>query len=1141
MTLKDIRNRVVQAIVLVLLVAAAASAQEFRGTLSGQILDAGSAAVPGAQVVATDIDTGAKYETRSTAEGQYTLPFLAPGYFRLSASANGFKRYIRDRVRVSANERVRLDMTLEVGALAESVTVTAEAPLLEAATGSTGQVINTQQIENMPLNGRTPLVLSQLAFGVIPANDPRNVRPFDNSGASGFSMGGAPSKTNEVLLDGAPDLMASGNGQVAYNPPMDSVQEVKVESFQADAAYGHTGGGTVNVVMKSGTNQLHGTAYWFTQPSVLAATPFFTNAAGQEKSDPLYHQWGTTAGAPLMIPKVLNGRDKVFFFFTYEGMKNDRPSPQSLTVPTPAEINGDFSALLKAGSSYQIYDPDTGTAAGPRINRQPLAGNLIPAPRFNAVAKNFLKFFPAPNQPGLIDGQNNYLSANVEHNIYNNELGRMDFNISNRQKLFFDVRHNERGINAQNALGDGNVAVGQRAARKNYGATLDTVYTFTPTTLLDVRLNWTRFAEYTGSASDGFNMTDLGFPAALSAAATRATMPYIDLNRFSDLGARQDGDTPGDTFQIFTSLTHIRGRHSLKAGTDLRLARTDVSNWANGSGNYTFREQWTNGPADNAAPSPLGQDLAAFVLGLPTAGTFDVNAASSTQAKSYALFLQDDFRVRRDLTLNLGIRYDRDLGMTERYNRAIAGFAFNAPSPISAAAAAAYAKNPISEVPVSQFKTPGGLQFASPGERALYHTQAHYFAPRFGFAWSLNNKTVLRGGTGVFYFPLAGGLYQTGYSISTPLVATLNGYLAPNVTLSNPFPNGIQQPVGAAAGLSTALGQSITFGNPNPLNPYSVRWSLGVQRELGRNLLFQIGYQGNHAVHMATSPQLDSIPSAFLSRSPVRDQAVINRLTANVANPFAGLNPGGSINGSTVALNQLLLPYPQFTGVTMSGLNNGESYMHMLQIGFEKRFSHGLQFLANFSRSKLMQKLSYLNSLPFQELALEKRVADEDRPYRLIASASYELPIHTSSHGWNRLVSGWVLNTIYSAQSGAPLGWGNMLYGCNSLSITPRNVDNAFDTSCFNKVSAQQLSFNLRAFPSVFGRWDNVRNIDISVIKEMAITEKVKVQFRGEAFNAFNRPEFSSPSVSPTGAGFGKVTSQANLPRQIQMALRFKW
>lgn len=1120
---------------------AAVLAQEFRGTVSGQVLDAQAASVPGAKIVATDLDTGAVYETVSTSEGQYTLPFLAPGFYRISATANGFKRYVWQRLRVSANERVRLDISLEVGALAETVTVTAEAPILQTATGSSGQVINTGQIENMPLNGRTPLVLSQLAFGVIPANDPRNVRPFDNSGASGFSMGGAPSKTNELLLDGAPDLMASGNGQVAYNPPMDAVQEVKVESFQADAAYGHTGGGTVNVVMKSGTNALHGAANWFNQPSALAATPFFTNRAGQKKSDPLYHQYGATVGGPLLLPKLYDGRDKVFFFFTYEGMRNNRPAPQSITVPTPQEISGDFSALLKAGGSYQLYDAQTGVVSGSRVSRQPFAGNLIPSGRINAIARNYLRYYPAANQAGLIDGQNNYLSQHVEGNTFDNELGRMDFNFGNKDKLFFNIRHNQRGINAMNDLGEGNVATGQRAARKNHGATVDEIHTLNPTTILDVRLNWTRYSEYVGSASDGFNMTELGFPATLAASATRATMPYIDLNRFFDLGARQDADSPGDTFQIFSSLTHVAGAHSLKFGVDLRLARTDVSNFSNGSGNYTFREQWTNGPLDNSASAPLGQDLAAFLLGLPTGGTFDVNAAASTQSRSYAIFLQDDFRVRRNLTLNLGIRYDRDLGMTERYNRAINGFAFNTPSPLSDAAAAAYAKNPISEVPVSQFKTLGGLLFAGPGNRNVYDTKARYFSPRFGFAWSVNRGTVIRGGTGVFFFPLSGNLYQTGFSASTPVVATLNGYLTPNVTLSNPFPNGIQQPVGAAAGLATALGQSVSFYNPTPLNPYSLRWFLGVQREVTHNLLFQIGYEGNHAVHLATSPQINSVPSIFLSRSPVRDQNVINRLTANVTNPFAGLVPNGSINGSTVPLNQLLLPYPQFTGVTMSGLNNGESYLHMLQVGFEKRFSHGLQFLANFSRSKLMQKLSYLNNLPLAELALEKRVADEDRPYRFVASASYQLPFGNGRHGWSRLAGGWVLNTIYSVQAGAPLGFSNAIYGCSDFQITPRNVNHAFDVSCFNRVSAQQLSWSLRTFPSVFGRWDDVNNIDISVIKNVGITEKLTGQFRAEAFNAFNRPEFSTPSVTPTSSSFGMVTSQSNLPRQIQLAVRFRW
>lgn len=1115
-----------------LLLACAAWCQEFRSTLSGRVLDPSSAGIPQAKILATQVETHSVFEALSDSEGRYTIPFLPPGSYTVEAEKLGFKKFRQNGFRVSTNERPTLDIRFEIGDVSQAVTVTADASMLETATGSNGQVINTTQIENMPLNGRTPLVLSQLAYGVIPANDPRNVRPFDNAGPSDFSMGGAPSRTNELLLDGAPN---SKSNQVSYNPPVDAVQEIKVESFSTDAAYGHTGGGTVNVVMKSGTNDLHGTAYWFNQSARFAATPFFTNRAGQQKSEPLYHQYGANAGGPLIAPKLFNGRNRVFFFVAFEGMKNDRPGPSTVTVPTADEMKGDFSGLLRAGASYQIYDPLTGVQEGSRVRRQPFAGNIIPANRISPIAKNYLQFYPAPNQAGLVDGQNNYLAPIVEHNSFDNEIGRLDFNLSQRNKFFYNFRHNNRDIDAQNTFQ--NLAQGEHSARTNWGTIFDDVFTINPTTVLNTRLAWNRYTVRIGQTSDGFDMTTFGFPASLAAAATKKMLPYIDLDRFNDLGHTNGSNSPADTFQIFSSVMHFAGPHSLKAGADLRLYRNNITNFKNGSGSYTFRSDWTRGPLDNSTAAPLGQDFAAFLLGLPSSGTFDVNAAGSDQSSYFALFLQDDFRVRRNLTLNLGLRYERDLAVTERYNRAVRGFDATVANPISASALAAYQRAPIPELPASQFRTPGGLLFAGAGNSALYSTPANAFSPRIGFAWSLNSKTVVRGGTGLYYFPISASYVQTGFTATTPLVATLNGYLSPAATLANPFPGGIQQPVGAAAGLSTNVGQGVSFYGSSANNPYSARWDLNIQRSLTQNLVLELGYVGNHSVHLDTTSNLNAVPRQYYSTSLVRDQNLINQMTANVANPFANLLPGTNLNGSTVQRNQLLKPFPEFTGVTQSGnLNDGSSFFNMLQVRLEKRFSHGLQVLANYSYSKLLEMRSRLNDTdPY----FEKRVADEDRPQRLIVSASYQLPF--AKH--NRWLGGWVVNSIYTRQSGSPLAWGNVIYVGGDLNLNPRAIDGAFDTTRFNRVSAQQLDWNIRQFPTRFNnlRGDGPNNVDFSILKDTRLKERLVLQYRCEFFNAMNHPAFRDPSLSPTSSAFGTITAQANLPRSTQMALRLKW
>src|SRR3954449_1349026 len=354
-------------------------AQQFRGSISGRVLDQQQAAVPGAKIHAVESETGAKFQTVTNGDGTYVLTFLPPGPYSVAAEAAGFKRYVNAQVRVTTNEREQLDITLEVGTIDQSVTVSAEASMLDTASASTGQVINTRQIENMPINGRAPLVLAQLAYGVTPNSDPKFSRPFDNAGPSGFSMGGAPNQSNELLIDGSPDT--TRNLRVSYNPPPDAVAEVKVETFQTDAAYGHTGGGTVNVVMKGGTNTFHGSAYDFNQVSKLAATPWFTNRAGQRKSQLIFNQWGMSASGPVWLPKIYNGKNKLFWFFSYEGIHDAFPEPQTGTVATAAERKGDFSQLLTAGANYQIYDPLTGVQNGSRVQRTPFLNNIIPSNR----------------------------------------------------------------------------------------------------------------------------------------------------------------------------------------------------------------------------------------------------------------------------------------------------------------------------------------------------------------------------------------------------------------------------------------------------------------------------------------------------------------------------------------------------------------------------------------------------------------------------------------------------------------------------------------------------------------------------------------------------------------------------------------
>ena len=454
-------------------------------------------------------------------------------------------------------------------------------------------------------------------------------------------------------------------------------------------------------------------------------------------------------------------------------------------------------------------------------------------------------------------------------------------------------------------------------------------------------------------------------------------------------------------------------------------------------GQYTFGTNWTNA-GTGAASAALGQDIAAFLLGLPTGGNFDLNTSRTQSANYYAGFVQDDWRVRSNLTLNLGLRYERETGTIERFNRTTVGFDPTAVNSATNAARAAYARSPIPELPVNQFAATGGVLFAKDGIAKSTIPIPGHLARGWASAWNALSKTVVRGGVGMYYNTYGTtGIQQPGFNQQTALVATLDNYVTPAATLSNPFPSGFLQPAGSSKGFDTFLGQNITYTNRDLAQPYVWRWSFNVQQELGHNMLVEVGYIGSRAsklleVRSGSDNDLDRnyIPLELLSTSPTRDQATIDRLNRVVPNPFAGLLPGTGLNGSTTSAEQLLRPYPQFSGangVRMIGANTGRSWFHMLQTRFEKRYSSGFNFLTNFQWQKMMEEMNRLNPAdPF----LEHRIADEDRPLRLVLSGTYELPfgkgkpILGSANGFvTRLAGGWQLNAIYIAQSGSPIDW----------------------------------------------------------------------------------------------------------------------
>jgi hypothetical protein len=1128
-----------------------AHAQISKGTVSGRVTDPTGAVVTGANVVATEMSTGSNYTVVTNRAGEYTFPFVAPGTYRVAVSMNGFKGFVRENVEVGANEHVGVDIALEMGEQSQTVTVSTESSLLETTTASIGQVLNQEDAANMPVNGNTPLILAQLAMGVIPANNPQFFHPFDNSGPSGFTMGGAAQKKNELLMDGSPDYLFDGT--IAYSPPMDAVQEVKVDAFQADAAYGHTAGGTVNQVTKSGTNKYHGSLYEFGQWSALDDTPWFTKSANAKKSVTRSNQFGGSYGGPVVIPRLFNGHDRVFIFGAFEEFLDNTPSPTKTTVPTDAEKQGDFSALLP---TTVIYDPYTAVLSGGKITRTPISylgrANVVPPSYLNAIGTKLLSYYAEPNLATTSPtGQNFYYPGNSTDR-FDSELTRIDVMISSKNKLFYDFRHNDR-FHASGNVFD-NVATGSYLIQPNWGSTLDDVHVFSGSTVWDNRFNWTRNTT-SRPIPQSVPLTALGFPSSVMAESPHPAFPVITMSSFVSFGGSGGQYEPFDGFQVFSMLSHVVGRHNLEVGADGRLEKTWSVAYGNSAGGYNFSPNtnssnagWSNGPTSTAGAA-FGQDLANLEMGLPASGLFDLNTNTTASAKYLAVFVQDNFRLLPSLTLNLGLRYEHDFPTVESDNRAINGFASNTVNPINPAAQAAFAAHPVAGITFPTLM--GGLVYATPSNRNFYATKADNISPRLGFAWTPLPQTSIRGGFGIFNDNVGRqNAISPGYNQQTAMPITTNSYLTPATTISNPFPAGLLQPAGNSLGLSTSLGQSVSFYSTQVRNDYAVRWDLDIQRNLPGNTLVEVGYVGSHLARLPVSKNLDYIPASYLNVGQKRVASVVTFLSASVTNPFAGLIPGTTLNTATIAQSQLLLPYPQYTGITQSLDPIGSTVYDMLEMRVEKRMSHGVRFVANYALSKKLDRTSYLNP---QDANLEKRISADDRPHHLVISGTWELPFGEKRRFnpqipvANYLMSGWNLTEIYSLQpDGPPFAWGDIVYNgtsLNDLKVNPHNVSGTFDTSQFDAVSTDQPAAgdHIRTLPTqvTHARADGINGLDMSLSKANRITEKVSAQFRCDMFNALNHPQFAAPNLTPTsGAAFSTISSQANLPRQVQVSLK---
>jgi hypothetical protein len=1129
-------------------------AQTFYGSIVGIVTDSSGSVLTAAAVTVTNTGTAEHRSVQTDSNGSYQFVNLVPGNYRIEIESTGFKRFRRDSILVEVQSTVRVDVTMQVGEVNQEVVVTAETTLLETDTSALGQVIESRAVQELPLNGRNVMNLIALVPGVVPQGQTQGNPATNNvNGWGNYQIGGSIANQSAEYIDGAP-LNVNYAHLPALIPAQDAVQEFRVQTNSLGPEFGDSSGGVVSLTTKSGSNAFHGTLYEFLRNKVLNGNGFFSNEYAQARPAFTQNQYGASLGGPVI-------KNKTFFFFNWENFALRQGNSYVSVVPTPAERVGDFS-----GAGVPIYDALTtcgaqGTpdcAAG-QPTRQAFPGNIIPASRLNPTAMALLQtLWPLPNAPGQ---QNNFAttySAATNSSQYN---ARVDENVSDKQRIFARYSFWNSTTPPVDPFDENN---GLGSGFQTNQAVLGDTYSFTPTTIGDLRVAFLRFTFNFTPQSAGVDQTKFGLPASYDSQELFRNNPIPCVAGFSDFCNQNMGNVVIDTnnsYSIMPSLTKIAGHHTLKLGAELRRMEFNFAQTTTASGFFEFDNLMTS--SNPFSPGNTGFGLASFLLGYGSSGSISEPALTAATQYYEGFYAGDTFQIHSKWTLNYGVRWELPGPWTERRDLQ-AVFLPNEQSPLAQA----------TNLPLN-----GNVALVNSQEYPSRYSQEFHmrlFAPRVGLAYRFTNKTVIRAGYGIFFVPndvsfLAAPWVSPVNQASTPWVTSLNGGATPYATLSNPFPSGILDPLGRSPALqSTLYGTGITLPVPNEPYGYTQQWNFSIERELGAGAMMEVAYAGSKGTHLPGSPQnIDQLPDQYLSLG--------QQLVQPVANPFSTVVPSGTIlSQPTVIRGQLMLPYPQFTGVYSAEPYNRDSSYQSLQVKFEKRFHNAGTLLAAYSFSKLIADTDTLTgwledggcgcAAQVQDnnnLRLERSLSQTDIPHRLVVSYVLDLPVgkgkrllHDVGGVTDKLISGWGINGISTFQSGLPLSFStasNPLsqFGVGSLrpnvngpnesvsGSAQSRINEWFNVADFSQPSTFSLGNEARLDPVL--RSAGINNWDFAVFKTIPITERIRLQFRTEFFNIFNRVQFGAPNTAcctDNNSQFGVVTAQANNPRLVQFALR---
>lgn len=1152
-------------------VATIANAQSNYGAVRGMVTDVQGASVTSAAVALTAEDTKIVRTTTTNGAGEYVFSAVAPGVYTIVVTTEGFKKSETKGIRVDAGNTIPFDVRLELGSTSQSVEVTASDPIVNSGTSFNGQLIDSQKLQNLPNPGRNPFLFSKLDNNVTAVGDPRFVRFQDQSGSSTISIAGAPLSSNNYAVDGIP--ITDFSNRAVIIPSIEAVQEVKVQANTYDSEIGRTSGGMFNTTLRSGSSSLHGVLQGETRQTNWGANLFFNNQTPYtvngvtQPTTPRgaaeFYSYVGSIGGPIPLPKILGGRDKTFFWLTEEGYRQRSPLTAANSFPVPTLLQRGTS-IANAGDFSEIGTVDAnGNCISGRCIYDPLSSarkafpfNKIPSDRINPTGYAILTVYPQPNTNVTSYGGFNFNGGDTLGDRADEFVGKLTHSFGERWLADFYYMHygsKEPGGNAlQNFAGSSSSYL---LYRKVDAFGIQNTITLNPTTILTAGFGFNRFPNDTQDISKGFDQSKLGFPSTYLAALSKTGFPAIT----GDAGLASQGTSNSGPAVYFSrnfvaGVAKSLGTHSLKAGYVFRAISLTYTSLSNASGAFTFDSTLTNsglGSSDAHPSSGTGATAADMLLGYPTTGSLVVPTQLAITSQYNAFYAQDDYRVTPKLTLNLGLRYEHEPGVSERHNRYSVGFDRTAAYTVAG-----------SSVPAV-----GGIEFAGQGHYGTSTGQTvNKISPRAGFAYGITPQTVVRGGYGLFYQPL---VYSGSASLAPGFVLT-NGIPSqsgvPAISLSNPFPTLSTTPTGNTLGYSTSVGSSLSLIDQARKAPFFQSYSADIQQELPHGFALKIGYVGGHGRNQPNSVNINQLPDNYYA---LGNAALTNKV------PFTFAGTGAWSKGAQ-AFNQTLRPFPQFTTITDS-ISDGVTDYNALNVKVQKLFSNGLTVLGAFTWSSNWDNLwgasSTLNPLngssnpgssggaqDFYNLPAEYARAINNIPKRTTLAATYELPfgrgkqfLGGANHWLDLAVGGWRFNNVMIIQDGAPLPISqstnsNSAFG-NSMT-RPTLVPGV--NPCYTGSPQGRLNkyYNPAAFTATTaGGYGNsprtlncygpgYTNFDLSLNKNFHLTERFNAEFRAEALNAFNTPQFNGPNLASDSSTAGKITGTLGFPRLIQLGGR---